>query len=98
MISHASKILLRILLKRLEAFLLPELPDEQAGFRRGRGTRDHISNIRGIMELCNEYGQDVYLYFIDYSKAFDCIDQEKLWIALREMGVPDHLILLIRTL
>ena len=64
---------------------------EQAGFRKGRGTRDHINNIRWIQEKYHEFGQTLYLSFIDYSKAFDCVDHEKLWLALREIGIPEHL-------
>ena len=69
-----------------------EIAKEQAGFRKGRGTRDHINNIRGIQEKCHEFGQPLYLCFIDYSKAFDCVDHEKLWLALRDIGIPEHLI------
>ena len=69
-----------------------EIAKEQAGFRKGRGTRDHINNIRWIQEKCHEFRQPLYLCFIDYSKAFDCVDHEKLWLALREIGIPEHLI------
>ena len=69
-----------------------EIAKEQAGFRKGRGTKDHINNIRWIQEKCHEFGQPLYLCFIDYSKAFDCVDHEKLWLALREIGIPEHLI------
>ena len=95
---HASKILLRILQKRLEVFLLPELPEEQAGFRRGRGTRDHIANLRWMMEKTRENQQDLYVCFIDYQKAFDCVDHETLWTTLKNMGVPMHLIVLTKSL
>lgn len=75
-----------------------EMPAVQAGFRRGRGTRDQIANIRWIMEKAREHQKDVYLCFIDYSKAFDCVNHAKLWNILRSMGVPEHLILLMRNL
>ena len=74
LISYASKVLLRIIQKRLEVFLIPELPIEQAGFRRGRGTRDHISNLRWMMEKAREHQRDLYVCFIDDKKAFDCVD------------------------
>lgn len=74
------------------------MPAVQAGFRRGRGTRDQIANIRWIMEKAREHQKDVYLCFIDYSKAFDCVNHAKLWNILRSMGVPEHLILLMRNL
>ena len=98
LISHASKVLLRIIQRRLEVFLIPELPIEQAGFRRGRGTRDHIANLRWMMEIAREHQRDVYMCFIDYKKAFDCVDHEILWVILRDMGVPVHLIVLLRRL
>ncbi|KAF7252796.1 Retrovirus-related Pol polyprotein from type-2 retrotransposable element R2DM, partial [Varanus komodoensis] len=75
-----------------------ELPEVQAGFRRGRGTRDQIANIRWIMEKAREFQKSIYFCFIDYAKAFDCVDQNKLWQVLKEMGVPDHLICLLRNL
>ena len=92
LISHTSKILLKIIQKRIEPYMEREIANEQAGFRKGRGTRDHINNIRWIQEKCHEFGQPLYLCFIDYSKAFDCVDHEKLWLALREIGIPEHLI------
>ena len=98
LISHASKVLLKVILKRLEAFLLPELPDEQAGFKRGRGTRDHIANLRWLLESSREYQQDIFICFIDYKKAFDCVDLERMWITLKDMGVPLHLIILLKNL
>ena len=98
LISHASKIMLKVLQKRLEAYLLKELPDEQAGFMRGRGTRDHISNLKRILERCKEYNKHVYVCFIDYSKAFDCVDHHRLWNTLLSMGVPAHLIMLLKSL
>ena len=98
LISHASKVLLRIIQRRLEVFLIPELPIEQAGFRRGRGTRDHIANLRWMMEKAREHQRDLYMCFIDYKKAFDCVDHERMWVILRDMGVPVHLIVLLRRL
>ena len=73
-----------------------ELPDVQAGFRKGRGTRDQIANIRWIMEKAKEFQKNTYFCFIDYGKAFDCVDHNKLWKILKEMGIPDHLICLLR--
>ena len=75
-----------------------ELPDDQAGFRKGRGTRDQIANIRWIMEKAREFQKNVYYGFIDYAKAFDCVDHNKLWKILKEMGIPDHLTCLLRNL
>ena len=98
LISHASKLLLRVIQRRLEVFLIPELPIEQAGFRRGRGTRNHIANLRWMMEKAREYQRDLYMCFIDYKKAFDCVDHEILWVILRGMGVPVHLIVLLKRL
>ena len=75
-----------------------ELPDVQAGFRRGRGARDHIANICWIMEKAREFQKNIYFCFIDYAKAFDCVDHNKLWKILGEMGIPDHLTCLVRNL
>ena len=75
-----------------------ELPDVQAGFRKGRGTRDQIANIRWIMEKAREFQKNIYFYFIDYPKAFDCVDHIKLWKILKEMEIPDHLTCLLRNL
>ena len=75
-----------------------ELPDVQAGFRKGRGTRDQIANIRWIVEKAKELQKSIYFCFIDYAKAFDCVDHNKLWKILKEMGIPDHLICLLRNL
>ena len=75
-----------------------ELPDVQAGFRKGRGTRDQIANIRWIMEKAREFQKNNYFCFIDYAKAFDCLDHNKLWKILKEMGIPDHLTCLLRNL
>ena len=98
LISHTSKILLKIIQWRLQPYLERELPEVQAGFRRGRGTRDVIANVRWILEKAKEYQKDIYMCFIDYSKAFDCVDHEKLWVTLRRMGIPEHLVVLIRNL
>ena len=95
LISHASKILLRILQKILENFLIPELPIEQAGFRRGRGTRYHIVNLRWMMEKSRDHQRELFMCFIDYKKAFDCVDHQILWCTLKDMGVPDHLIVVL---
>ena len=73
-----------------------ELPYVQAGFRKGRGTRDQIANIRWIMEKAREFQKNIYFCFIDYAKAFDCVDHNKLWKILKEMGIPDHLTCLLR--
>ena len=75
-----------------------ELPDVQADFRKHRGTRDQIANIRWIMEKAREFPKNIYFFFIDYAKAFDCVDHKKLWKILKEMGIPDHLICLLRNL
>ena len=75
-----------------------EPPDVQAGFRKGRGTRDQITNIHWIMEKAREFQKSIYLCFIDYAKAFDCVDHNKLWKILKEMGIPDHLTCLLRNL
>ena len=75
-----------------------ELPDVQVGFRKGRGTRDQIANIRWIMEKAREFQKKIYFCFIDYAKAFDCVDPNKLWKILKEMGIPDHLFILLKNL
>ena len=74
------------------------LPDVQAGFRKGRGTRDQIDNIRWIIKKVREFQKNIYFRFIDYAKAFDCVDHNKLWKILKEMGIPDDLIFLLRNL
>ncbi|XP_063594806.1 uncharacterized protein LOC134771745 [Penaeus indicus] len=98
LICHCNKVMLRIIQRRLEPYMERELPKEQAGFRRGRGTRDHIANMRWLMETTREYQKKVYFCFIDYSKAFDCIDHHRLWNQLKPMGIPEHLIILMRNL
>ena len=90
--------MLKILQARLEQYVNHELPDVQAGFRKGRGTRDQIANICWIIEKAREFQRNFYFCFIDYTKAFDCVDHNKLWKILREMGIPDHLTCLLRNL
>ena len=88
----------KILQARLQQYVNCELPDVQAGFRKGRGTRDQIANIHWIMEKAREFQKNIYFCFIDYAKAFDCVDHNKLWTILKEMGIPDHLTCLLRNL
>ena len=95
--SHASKVTLKILQARLQQYVNHELPDVQARFRNGRGTRDQMANIRWIMEKTREYQKNIYFCFIDYAKAFDCMDHKKLWKILKEMGIPGHVTCLLRT-
>ena len=90
--------MLKILQARLQQYVYHELPDVQAGFRKGRGTRDQIANIHWIIEKVREFQKHIYFCFIDYAKAFDCADQNKLWKILKEMGIPDHLTCLLRNL
>ena len=89
--------MLKILQARLQQYLSLELPDIQAGFRKGRGTRDQIANICWIMEKGRGFQKNIYFCFIDYAKAFDCVDHNKLWKILKEMGIPDHLTCLWET-
>ena len=84
LISHASKVMLKILQARLQQYVNCELPDVHTGFRKGRGTRDQIANIRWIMEKAREFQKNIYFYFFDYAKAFDCVDQNKLWKIVKE--------------
>ena len=90
--------MLKILQARLQQHVNRELLDVQAGFRKGRGTRDQIANIRWIIEKTREFQKNMYFCFIDYAKAFDCVDHNKLWKILQEMGIPDHLTCLLRNL
>ena len=90
LISHDSKVVLKILQARLQQYVNHELPDVQAGFRKGKGTRDQIANIRWIMEKAREFQRNINFCFINYVKTFDCVDQHKLWKILKEMGIPDH--------
>ena len=98
LVSHASKVMLKILQARLQQYMNCELPDVQAGFRKGRGTRDQIANIQWIMEKAREFQKNIYFCFIDYAKAFDCVDHSKLWKILQETGIPDQLTCLLRNL
>ena len=98
LISHTSKVMLKILQARLQQYVNREIPDVQAGFRKGRGTRDQIANTRWIMEKAREFQKNIYCCFIDYAKAFDCVDHNQLWKILKEMGIPDHLTSLLRDL
>ena len=98
LISHTSKVMLKILQARLQQYVNRELPDVQAGFRKGRGTRDQIANIRWIIEKAREFQKNIYFCFIDYAKAFDCVGHRKLWKILKNMGIPDHLTCLLRNL
>ena len=90
--------MLKILQARLQQYVNRELPDVQAGFRKGRGTRDQIANIRWIMEKAREFQENISFCFLDYAKAFDCVDHNQLWKILKEMGIPDHLTCLLRNL
>ena len=95
--SHASKVM-KILQARLQQYMNWELPDVQAGFRKGRGTRDQIANIHWITEKAREFQKNIYFCFIDYGKTFVCVDHDKLWKILRETGISDHIICLMRSL
>ena len=98
LISHASKVMFKILQAGLEQYMNHELPDVQAGFRKGRGTRDQIANIRWITKKEREFQKNIYFCFIDYTKAFNCVDHNTLWKILKEMGISDHLTCLLRNL
>ena len=98
LISYTSKVRLKILQVRLQLSVNCEIPDVQAGFRKGRRTRDQIANICWIMEKAKEFKKNIYFCFIDYAKAFDCVDHNKLWKILKETGIPDHLTCLMRNL
>ena len=98
LVSYSGKVMLKILQARLQQCMNHELPDVQAGFRKGRGTRDQIANIRWIMGKAREFQKNIYFCFIDYAKAFDSVDHNKLWKILKEMGIPDHLTCLLRNL
>ena len=93
-----GKIMLKILQARLQKYVNHELSNVQTGFRKGRGTRDQIANICWIIEKAREFQKNIYFCFIDYAKAFDCVDQDKPWQILKEMGIPDHLTCLLRNL
>ena len=96
--SHTSKVMLKILQARLQQYVNCELPSVQAGFRKGWGTRDQIANIHWIIKKAREFQKNIYFCFIDYVNAFDCVDHNKLWNILKEMGIPDHLTCLLRNL
>ena len=98
LILHASKVMLKVLQARLQRYVNRELPDVQAGSRKGRGTRYQIANIRCIIKKAREFQKNIYFCFIDYAKTFDCVDYNKLWKILKEMGIPDHLTCLLRNL
>ena len=96
LISHASKVMLKILQARLQQYVNHELPDVQAGFKKGRGTREQIANICWIMGKGRDFQKNIYFCFIDYAK--DCVDHKKLWKILKEMGIPNYLTCLLRNL
>ena len=97
LISHASKVMLKILQARLQQYMNRELPDIQAGFRKGRRTRDQIANILWIKKA-RAFQKNIDFCFIDYAKTFDCVDHNKLWKILKEMGIPEDLTCLLRNL
>ena len=98
LISQASKVMFKNFQARLQQYMKCELPDVQAGFRKGRGTKDQIANICWIIKKAKEFQKNIYFSFIDYAKAFDCVDHNKLWKIMKEMGIPDHLTCLLRNL
>ena len=98
LISHTSKVMLKILQARLQQYVNRELPDIQAGFRKGRETRDQIANICWITEKARVPQKNINFCFTDYAKAFECLHHHKLWKILKEMGIPDHLTCLLRNL
>ena len=98
LILDASKIILKLLQARCQQYMNCELPDFQAGFRKGRRTRDQIANIHWIIEKAREFQKNIYFCFIDYAKGFDYVDHNKLWKILKEMGIPDHFTCLLRNL
>ena len=98
LISHASKVMLKILQARLQQNVNHEFPDVQAGFRKGRGTTDQIVNIRWIIKKARKFQKNIYFCFIDYAEAFDCVDHNILWKTLKEMRIPNHLTWVLRNL
>ena len=98
LISHTSKVMLKILQSRLQRYVNCKLSDAQAGFRKGGGTKDQIANVHWIIEKARELQKSIYFCFNDYAKAFDCVDHNKLWKILKEMGIPVHLTCLLRNL
>ena len=97
-ISHTSKVILKILQAKLQQYVNSELPDVQAGFRKSRGTRDQIASICWIIKKAAEFQKNIYFCFIDYTTAFDCVDHNKLWKILKDIGIPDYLTCLLRNL
>jgi len=98
LISHTSKVMLKILQARLQQYVNHELADVQAGFRKGRGTRDQIANTHWNIEKAREFQKNIYFCLFDYAKALDCVDHNKLWKILKEKGLPDYLTCLLRNL
>jgi len=98
LISQVSKIMLKIIQAKLQQYMNHEIPDVQAGFRKGKGTRDQIAKIHWIIEKARGFQKNIYFSFIDYAKSFDCVDHNKLWKILKEMGIPDNLICLLTNL
>ena len=98
LISQARNVMLKILQTRLQQYMNHELPDVQGGFRKGRGTKDQIANFCWIIKKAREFQKSIYFCFIDYAKAFNCVDHNKLWKILKEMGIPDHPTCLLRNL
>ena len=98
LISQASKVVLKILQARLQQCMNWELPNVQAGFRKGKGTRDQVANIRWIIEKASAFQKNIYFCFIDCTKTLNCVDHNKLWKILQEIGIPDHVICLLRNL
>ena len=98
LISHTSKVMLKILEARLQQYINHEIPDVQDRFRKGRGTRNQVANIHWIIKKAREFQKNIYFCSIDYVKAFDCVDHNKVWKILKEMGIPDHLTCLLRNL
>ena len=98
LIAHASKVMLKILQATLQQYMNCELPDVQFGFKKGRGTRDQTANIHWKIKKAREFQENIHFYFINYAKAFACVDHNKLWKILQEMGIPDHLTCLLRNM
>ena len=98
LISHARKVIFKVLQNRLQQYVNQEIPDVQAGFRKGKGTRNQIANICWIIQKAQEFQKNTYFFFIDYTKAFEGVDHNKLWNILKEMGLPDHWTCLLRNL
>ena len=98
LISHTSKVMLKMVQVRLQQYMNWEIPDVQAGFRKGRGTRDQIANIRWIIKKAREVQKDIYFCFIDCAKIFDCVIHNKLWKILKQIEIPDHLAWLQRNM